>query len=236
MGRPLRFAQAGFVHHVLNRSNARLPLLRKDGNFAAFERVLAEAGVAVPVPVLADCLMPNHWHLLLWPQHDDHLSRFVGWLTLTHTQRWHAHYHNSGSGHVYQGRFQSFPFQDDEHLLRVCRSVERNAWRAGLVGRAEDWPWCSLGRRARRADRPEGLSSAWPVPRSADWVAEVNSPQTEGELAQLRPSAQRGRPLGRPQWVEATAARLDLQSTVRPLGRPRKKPKATGAPGHNNGP
>ena len=147
-------AQAGFVYHVLNRSNARLPLLRKDGDYAAFERVLAEARAEVPVPVLAYCLMPNHWHLVLWPQHDDYLSRFVGWLTLTHTQRWHAHYHNSGTGHVYQGRFKAIPVREDEHFLRVCRYVERTAWRAGLVERAQDWPWCSLGRRARGRAAP----------------------------------------------------------------------------------
>ena len=61
------------------------------------------------------CLMPNHWHLLAWPREDGDLSRFVGWLTLTHTQRWHAHHRTAGTGHLYQGRFKSFPVQSDEH-------------------------------------------------------------------------------------------------------------------------
>src|SRR5208337_3088457 len=94
--------------------------------------------------LLAYCVMPNHWHLIVWPRQDGELSRFVGWLTLTHTQRWHAQRHTRGSGHVYQGRFKSFPVQGDEHFLTACRYVERNALRANLVERAEAWRWCSL--------------------------------------------------------------------------------------------
>jgi putative transposase len=65
--------------------------------------------------------MGNHWHLVVWPREDDELSRFVGWLTLTHTQRWHAHRKSTGSGHLCQGRFESFPVQDDEHFHTVSR-------------------------------------------------------------------------------------------------------------------
>ena len=77
----------------------------------------------------------------IWPR-----QRFTGWLTLTHTQRWHAHRQSTGSGHVYQGRFKSFPVQDDDHFCTVSRYVERNALRANLVERAEDWRCGSLYR------------------------------------------------------------------------------------------
>src|SRR5258707_6113475 len=83
--------------------------------------------------VLSYCLMPNHWHLVLWPETDGELTDFVRWLTHTHTMRWHAHYHSSGTGHLYQGRFKSFPIQADDHLYTVLRYVERNALRANLV-------------------------------------------------------------------------------------------------------
>src|SRR5262245_4653482 len=165
MGRALRNAAGGWVYHVVNRANARLPLFEKDGDYDAFERVLAEAVARVPVAVLAYCVMPNHWHLVVRPQRDGDLSRFVGWLTLTHTQRWHAHHHTAGSGHLYQGRFKSFPVQEDEHLLTVCRYVERNPLRAGLVGRAEDWRWSSLWRRERGPEAARALLAEWPVPR-----------------------------------------------------------------------
>src|SRR5205823_8817177 len=137
MGRALRVSLGGYVYHVLNRANARLPLFTKDADYAAFEHVLKEAGERFRLPVLAYCLMPNHWHLLLWPQEDGLLSRYMGWLTLTHTQRWHAHRGNTGSGHLYQGRFKSFVIQEDDHFLVAARYVERNALRAGLVQRAE---------------------------------------------------------------------------------------------------
>ena len=92
------------------------------------------------------CLMGNHWHLVVWPREECELPRFVGWLTLTHTQRWHAHRKSTRSGHLYQGRFKSFPVQDDDHFHTVSRYVERNALRANLVKRAEDWRWGSLHR------------------------------------------------------------------------------------------
>ena len=131
-----------------------------------------------------------------------------------------AHYHTSGEGHVYQGRFKSFPVQDDGHFLTVCRYVERNALRAELVARAEDWRWGSLWRWLQPAESDPALLSAWPIPRLPNWVEKVNEPLTERELAAVRRSAQRGRPLGKPAWVESTAQRLGLASTLRPRGEP----------------
>jgi putative transposase len=87
---------------VLNRANARLTIFEVAADYEAFERVLQQAVERTETRLLTYCLMPNHWHLLVWPQRDGELSRFVGWLTLTHTQRWHAHRHSTGSGHVYQ--------------------------------------------------------------------------------------------------------------------------------------
>lgn len=115
---------------MLNRANGRLPIFETDDDFAAFEQILEEGRDRCEMRILVYCLLPNHWHLLVWPRNDGDLSRFTGWITLTHTQRWHAHRHSSGSGHVYQGRFKSFPDQEDEHFYAVSRYVERNALRA----------------------------------------------------------------------------------------------------------
>src|SRR6516165_7437771 len=143
MPRTARQAPGGLVYHVLNRAVARLPLFAKDGDYQAFERVLLDAMAKQPTRLLAYCLMPNHWHLLLWPEEGAELTGFVRWLTHTHSMRWHAHYHTAGSGHIYQGRFKSFPVQADDHYYAVVRYVERNALRANLVGRAEQWRWSS---------------------------------------------------------------------------------------------
>ena len=135
MGRALRAVAGGFAYHVLNRANARMRIFEKAKDYEAFEEILGEAVQRVKMRLLAYCILPTHWHLVLWPRQDGDLLTFVGWLGLTHTQRWHAHRHSAGSGHVYQGRFKSFLVESDEYLWTVCRYVERNALRAGLCKR-----------------------------------------------------------------------------------------------------
>ncbi len=165
MGRPLRSAEGGLIYHALNRANARLTIFADEGDYLAFERILAEAVARQQMRLLGYCLMPNHFHLLLWPRGDGDLSRFMRWLTLTHTQRWHAHRHSAGSGHLYQGRFKSFPVQGDAYFYTVCRYVERNALRAGLVaaGGTGSHLWVPLAARPPvfRVDRSE--LRRWPV-------------------------------------------------------------------------
>ncbi len=224
MGRPHRLALGGYVYHILNRASGRLTIFPKDDDFAAFERILGEACKHVPgIRLLAYCLMPNHWHLLLWPQGDGELSDFGHWLTLTHTQRWHAHNHDLGTGPLYQGRFKSFPVEEDEHFLHVCRYVERNALRAGLVQRAEAWRWCSLWQRQQEPRSRPWLWSGWPYPEPPNWLQEVNRGQNEAELEAVRRSVRRGQPYGAEEWSRQVAERLGLQSTFRPRGRPRKR-------------
>lgn len=214
----------GYVYHALNRAVARLPLFEKAGDFDAFERVLVEAHARCPIRILGYCLMPNHWHFVLWPERDGQLTEFLRWLTHTHTQRWHAHYHTAGTGHLYQGRFKAFPIEEDDHLYTVLRYVERNALRAQLCERAEAWRWPSLARRLGGASDPIGkLLSAWPLPLPDDWVERVNRPQTEAELEAVRRSVLRGQPFGTEGWREQTAAELGLESAFRRPGRPRKR-------------
>ena len=222
MGRPRRAADGGLVYHVLNRANARMTIFDKPEDYDAFGRILEEAVDRTETRLLAYCVMPNHWHLVVWPREDGELSRFTGWLTLTHTQRWHAHRHSTGSGHVYQGRFKSFPVQDDEHFLTVCRYVERNALRADLVQRADAWRWGSLYRWKHGNAKEKSLLASWPLPRLAGWVEQVNTPQTEAELSSLRRSVNRGCPFGETSWCDQMVRRLGLQSTLRPQGRPKK--------------
>jgi putative transposase len=164
--------------------------------------------------------MPNHWHLVLWPQKDGELSEFMRWLTVTHTQRWHAHYHSQGTGPLYQGRFKSFPIAEDFHLLTVLRYVERNPLRAGLVRSAGHWQWSSLGQRCLGVEGPTLTSG--PVRRPRDWLGHVDAAETEAELAALRRCVVRGSPYGGAAWQKRTARRLGLESSLNPLGRPKR--------------
>jgi putative transposase len=221
MGRPHRAAAGGYVYHVLNRANARMRIFEDDDDYRAFERVLAEAVERTETRLLAYCVMPNHWHLVVWPREQGELSRFVGWLTLTHTQRWHAAHGTTGAGHLYQGRFKSFPIQEDEHFYAVARYVERNPLRAGMVRRAEQWRWSSLYRWRQGTPVERAILSPWPTPRQPGWTERVNAPQSAAELKALQRSMDRGAPLGDAGWVQKTAEALDLESTLRPRGRPR---------------
>jgi len=220
MPRPPRADEAGGLYHALNRGNARSAIFRKDADYEAFERILGGGLEQYDVQLFAFQLMPNHWHFVLSPNQDGEMSRFVGWVTATHTMRYHAHYHSSGEGHVYQGRFKSFPIQDDEHFFSVCRYVERNALRAQLVKRAEDWRWGSLWRWRQEPNPPPSLLSTWSTPRHPRWLERVNEPLTVPELAAIRNSARRGSPYGDAKWVEASVERLGLESTLRSPGRP----------------
>jgi putative transposase len=228
MPRSSRVAPGGIVYHVLNRANGRRRIFRNDADCAAFYDVLIQAQQRHPIRLLAWCVMPSHWHFVVWPRHDGELSRFFGYLALTHAARWQAAHNAVGDGHVYQGRFKNFMIQKDEHLECVLRYVERNPLRAGIVRRAQDWPWSSLHARLDGHDAIGQLLSEWPITRPRNWIERVNQPQTDAELESIRTSLRRGRPLGDESWTQTLAARHHLQSTLRPRGRPKgwRNPKA----------
>jgi len=135
MPRGARAAQGGYCYHVLNRGNGRRTVFHKKGDYAAFVKLLGGAGERAGMRLLAYCLMPNHFHLAVWPVHDGDLSRYMMWLLTAHVRRYHQHYHSSG--HVWQGRFRAFAIQEDNHLLSVLRYIERNPVRAELCERAQ---------------------------------------------------------------------------------------------------
>jgi putative transposase len=217
MPRSGRFAPGGLVFHVLNRANAGVRCFQTDGDYRAFEQVLAESVARVRLELFAYVLMPNHWHLVLRPRRDGDLAQFMHRMTITHVRRWHGQRETAGLGHLYQGTYKSFAIQEDDHFLIVCRYVERNPLRAGLVARAQEWPWGSLWVRSQTTST--SLLSAWPVEPQADWESSVNTPQTDSELARLRKSVVSGHPFGAEAWRQETARSLSI-----PMAGPRGSP------------
>ena len=226
MPRKPRVAPGGYVCHVLNRSAGRTTLFRTDKDFAAFQRLIAEAQQRHPLRILAYCLMGNHWHFVVWPTGDGQLTAFFRWLTHTHVMRWRVAHHTVGYGPLYQGRFKSFITQKDEHLLTVCRYVERNALSAGLVKSASNWRWGSLWVRQLGDEAQRAVLGDWPVQRPGNWAAQVDRPLTQRELERLELSERRSRPFGNDAWTARAADRLGLTHTIRPEGRPPKKSNA----------
>ena len=224
MPRTVRVAPGGVIFHVLNRANARARIFDKNLDYEAFLSIIGETARLIPVEIFAFSIMRNHWHMVLRPTRDRDLGNFVQRLTTTHVRRWHLHRNSVGSGHLYQGTYKSFPIQDDEHFLTVCRYVEQNPLRAGLVQRAEDWRWSSLWASYIGAAKPtDVVLSEWPVPKPKDWLSFVNAALTMKELDELRLSVQRGRPFGSEKWKTGAANQLALQSTMHSRGRPRKE-------------
>jgi putative transposase len=226
MARHARVAPGGLIYHVLNRSAGRIRLFRKDADFEAFERIMAEAQALHPIRILSWCIMPNHWHFVVRPRRDGEVTAFFRWLAHTHAMRWRVSRRTVGYGHLYQGRFKCFPVQDDGHVLKLCRYVERNPLTAGLVKRAEQWRWSSLWTARHGSAAQKVMLSAWPVPRPRRWVYHVNEPLTPKELERVRISLRRDRPFGSEAWTQRAAGRLGLEHTLRPEGRPRKQEKS----------
>jgi putative transposase len=225
MARRARCPDAGYVYHVLNRGVGRGTLFDKPGDFAAFEKVLAQAWERSGMRLLSYVALSNHWHLVVWPEQDGQLSSWAQWLTVTHVRRWHEHHHTRGTGPVYQGRFKSFPVQQDDHYYAVCRYVERNPLRANLVARAEQWRWSSLWHRVQATGVPWLTDGPLPLPKA--WTKYVNRAETAAELADMRRCVARGAPFGDDAWRVRTATALGLESALRRQGRPNKTKSST---------
>ncbi len=200
----------------MNRGNGRAALFFDRFDYAAFVTLLGRMKSSYEVLLFSYCLMPNHFHLVTREEATGAMSGAMHWLQTSYVSRFRTKYESTG--HVLQGRFKSFPIQEDDHLLTVMRYVERNPVEAGLTTRARDWAWSSAGQRGRST----GFLDVSPVPLGDGWANYVDSPQTRDERNRVRQSILRGAPLGGPRWQRETAEALGLSSTLRPRGRPRK--------------
>ena len=212
------------IYHVINRANARVKIFDDTNDYINFEIVLEEAIEKFDMRLLAYCIMPNHWHLVLYPKKDGDLALFMGWLTNTHTRRWHTLKKTVGNGHLYQGRYKSFICQDDFHLLALVRYVERNAKRANLVEQAEDWKWSSSWRRVHGVSSQKRILSAWPISMPSDYLKYLNDESQNGEeINTIRKSIVKNIPFGNDIWCDGIVKKLKLEQTLRGAGRPKIK-------------
>ncbi len=221
MPRNIRVDIAGEIYHVINRANARLQIFNNDEDYKLFEKVLEEAKERIDIKIYSYCIMPNHWHFVLSPKADGDLSKFMAWLTMTHTQRWHVAHKSIGTGHLYQGRYKSFIVQKNEYFLQVCRYVERNSVRAKLAQKAENWKWGSCWRREKGSSEQKKILNEWPVDLPEYYIKWVNESESAEDLETLRNSVNKAKPYGRMSWVEKVIDLFKLGSTLRNPGRPK---------------
>ena len=223
MPRVIRTDVGNYVYHILNRANARVRIFDNDKDYQLFETILEEAKEKFDMGILSYTIMPNHWHLVLYPNKDGDLSKFVGWVTNTHTRRRHTIKKTIGQGHLYQGRYKSFICQQSDHsFLSLIRYVERNALKANLVKKAENWKWGSAWRRKFGTAKQKKLLSDWPVSEPENYLKWLNELQ-EKEVEQIiENSIQHSSPYGKDNWKNKIIKKFKLESTVRSVGRPKK--------------
>jgi len=222
MARVERTDAGNLVYHVINRANARVRIFDTDDDYQLFETILEEGVERTGMRILAYCIMPNHWHLVLYPRNDGDLVAFMSWITNTHTRRWHVAKHTIGCGHLYQGRYKSFFCENDDYFLTVARYVERNAKRAHLVRKAEQWRWSSVWWREKGIPQHKKLLSTWPVPRPKNYLSWLNEPQTPAEEEAIRKAIMKSSPFGSDAWVSRTVKRYGLEQTLHTVGRRKK--------------
>ena len=211
------------VLHAINRGVGRRKIFSTDRDYLAFEEMAEETFGLYPMRIMEECWLANHWHFVRWPEADGQLSAFLGRLTNTHTQRWQRAKQKVGSGHLYQGRFRSFPVATEVHFYTVMRYVERNALRANLCDAAELWRCGGLWRRSNNVRSPR--LSDWPLPEPRNWRKQVNARKRKRSCLRLVVAHERGSPLGSEAWVQATPRALGLTSTLRPRGRSKVEPE-----------
>lgn len=220
MPRTGRVAPGGYVYHVINRGVARLELFSSDFEYSIFENSLFETQQQYRMRICAYCIMPNHWHLALWPRNDGDLSKFMQRLMTAHISRLKKVWDIEPCGHIYQGRFKSFVVQSDCYYLNLLRYIEANPVRAGLVKDARTWKWSSLSRRTieNTSDVLDG-----PIDLPEDWATIVNHSLDPTQIRRLRYSINRGAPYGDENWARSVARSLGIEASLRPPGRPEKR-------------
>jgi REP-associated tyrosine transposase len=189
-------------------------------DYIAVQKLLFETREIIGMRLLAYCIMPNHWHFILWPRNSTEMSQFLQLFTGSHAQRWRAAHSSTGFGAVYQGRYKAFPIQTGVYFLNACRYVERNPLRAKLVRRAEDWPWSSCW--LRQHQQTDGVIEPWPVARPDDWLNILNAAESPEQLEEVRTAVNRGIPFGEPIWVEEAAKIIGVEPHRKRAGRPRR--------------
>lgn len=220
MVRVSRVDVGGHVYHVINRAVGRLRIFDHQEDYGCFVDLLREAKEVTDMRVLAYVLMPNHWHLLLYPENDGDMGTFMHWLTNAHTRRVHALTETTGTGPLYQGRYKSFITKTDAHLLAALKYIERNPVRAKLARQPESWRWGSAWLRIHGLEKQKKLLSQSPVALPRAYRAWINTPDSPKDLEGLRESVRRGAPFGDMRWIETMVGKHRLQSTVRKPGRP----------------
>ncbi|MDA8083258.1 MAG: transposase [Nitrospiraceae bacterium] len=192
MGRIARVVAPGYPHHITQRGNRRQQTFFTDEDYGTYIELMAEWCNRCNVEVWAYCLMPNHTHMIVVPEAEEGLRRAIGEAHRRYTRR--VNFREGWKGHLWQGRFASFPM-DEPHLLAAVRYVELNPVRAKLTATPGTYPWSSARAHLRGVD--DQLVKVEPMLKMVDdWAAFLAGDMREREAVEIRRGERTGRPLG----------------------------------------
>lgn len=222
MPRNARTDVGGEVYHVINRANGRMQIFNNPEDYSLFEQLLLETKELIDMRILAYTLMPNHWHLILFPKKDGDLGTFMHCVSNAHTRKVHAKTQTNGSGHLYQGRYKSFLVDSDSYFLTLLKYVERNPVRARLALSCEDWKWGSAWRRINGTKEEKKFLDPPVMEIPHGYRKWINTSDKEDDLSKIRISVNKSVPFGRDVWVAQMVTKFHLESTLKSPGRPKK--------------
>ena len=222
MPRIARVSVGNMLYHVINRSNARAKIFHTEDDYKHFEKLLQDGKDMVDMRIVGYCIMPNHFHLILYPKRDGDMGEYMRWITTTHVRQRRVKTKSIGDGHLYQGTYKSFPVETNEYAQQLMQYIEQNPLRAKLVKKAEDWKWSSLWKREKGSKKEKQLLSELPIDLPKDYLKLVNTLSKEETLDTIRTSVNKGAPFGSDRWIDKIVRKFGLESTLRRVGRPKK--------------
>jgi putative transposase len=170
------------VYHVFNRRTDCQLLFPTRWSYEDFIDLMAHGQAAYGVRICTYALMSTHWHQAIWVREDGGESEtaYLRRLCASHALRFRRRSGTRGHGHVYQDRYKAKKAWNAAQYLALMRYIEANPVKAGLVARAEDWPWSGL---AERLTGNPPIIEDGPVPLPSNWIQIVNAcPKTERDV------------------------------------------------------
>lgn len=228
MARLARVSVPGYPYHVIQRGNNRQRIFTSDGDRETMRELLDENARRFDVAIHAYVLMDNHFHLLLTPNADDSLPKMMQAVGRTYVRYFNDVHKRSGT--LWEGRYKSALVQTERYLLACMVYLDLNPVRAGLVSRAQDYPWSSYahyaGIRSDRRVTPHAL--VWglgntPFDRESRYRELVQSGVTERQRMVLGQAVTNGWVVGDSEFVAGLQQRVERRLTRSSPGRPPKQ-------------
>lgn len=210
MPRIARGLAGGEIYHIINRGNRRAEVFHNEKDYEKFIELMSEAKKMTNVKLYSFVLMPNHFHFIIEPNEAEDLSKYMQWLLTCYVRYYNKTYKTSG--HLWQGRYKSFIVQRDNYLLNLLNYVEQNPQRAKL----QKWKYVSS------TSKTNPLIDELPIDLPKNWEELKKEVLNKKDKESIENSIQRQSPYGHADWINDTAQKYDILSTINPRGRPKK--------------